>query len=702
MNPKDHAQARHGESFWQWTIVGRFFLLAATLGGLAGVYEAVFLYMTPRVPALRQPDVSYVIWFVAPLAGMFLFGLLGFAVGLVVTGIKHITTQKLAAAALVGLAGTYMGAAVEFMQARSGELYAPENALKPLFWFSVVFAWALLALRYLGERIENFFAPEKPWRARAWATALGAGALGLIVGVGFYVFSRERVPTAAHADSVHTHRQPNIILIVMDTVRADHLSAYGYPRPTTPNLDQFAAQGVLFENAVSPSSWTLPSISSIFTGLLPHQHGANAVSPLDSGPPTLAEILAFTGYETVGFNANAYFGLAGWGIARGFELYDDDSFCLRHNLAATLMGRVAVQRAYTRLAGYNRFDRRNASELNHDVLRWFRHRSDRPYFLYVNYFDAHRPYATPSPYDRRFGKVSDDLLRLIDSQSFGKLPRALTPQEQDLAISSYDDCLAYLDAQVGELLDALRQSPDWPNTFVIITSDHGDGFNEHGTYDHGWNLYRELLHVPLIILGPGVPRGRRVSYIVRTREILVTAVNFAFKENSSFNRSSLRRFWAPGFKPDSYDSVAISELIDYTPHPDRPAFISLISPEFHYLHVSRGYSELYHWPTDPEEKHNLAESPQYRETERELSDLLYGYIGSSLRPWRGLPYLLALDRSGYSILRDAHQNQVPESVLPTASRPMGDSQAYSGLIPSALARQHTPDDEQVLKSIPYH
>jgi len=155
----------------------------------------------------------------------------------------------------------------------------------------------------------------------------------------------------------------------MDTVRADHLSTYGYGRDTTPNLARLAKEGVLFENAISATSWTLPSLSAIYTGLLPHQSGSNAFRPLNPGWKTIESLLGHHGYATAGFNANYYYGESGWGLGSGFGKYDDDRTTLLYNLSRTLVGRAAVQPLYQNLERYDAFYRRNAADLNADVFR---------------------------------------------------------------------------------------------------------------------------------------------------------------------------------------------------------------------------------------------------------------------------------------------------------------------------------------------
>jgi arylsulfatase A-like enzyme len=259
---------------------------------------------------------------------------------------------------------------------------------------------------------------------------------------------------------------------------------------------------------------------------------------------------------------------------------------------------VLVQPLYGSLVSSNSFDRRDASEVNRDIVRWFGTRSKRLFFLFVNYFDAHYPYDAPRPYDHRFGKVPQAAIRRAADSGFrGHVPEPLL-EDRSALVTAYDNCLAYLDDQVGQLVRFLARSPEWANTVVIITSDHGEAFGEHRVYGHGMNLYREVLHVPLIFLGPGIPAGRRVAHVAPLREIFQTVIDLVSGPNPIFDRTSLRRFWRPSLKIRPSDDVAISELV---------SSISVTTPEWHYIYSGNGRSELYHWTTDPQERIDLSE-----------------------------------------------------------------------------------------------
>jgi arylsulfatase A-like enzyme len=276
----------------------------------------------------------------------------------------------------------------------------------------------------------------------------------------------------------------------------------------------------------------------------------------------------------------------------------------------------------------------------------------------------------------------------------------MSRQEQEALIAGYDNSLAFLDEEIGRLIQTLTSAPDGANTIVIITSDHGEAFGEHGLYGHGWDLHREVLHVPLIIIGPGIPSNQRIAHIVCLREIFPTVLDMALGPRKPFSRVNLRRFWTPGFTPDTFDEVVISELVSTSPD-FQPAFASLMTPEWHYIHDSRGQPKLYRWPVDPNEQANLAADARHQETLRNLHALLLDHLGSSHRPWRGPEYLFALDGPGYSFLHQTTFGLRLPSGQPPISRPIGTSQAFFTPDP-ARPRNISPMDEELLQSLPYH
>ena len=696
--PEEAKQKRLGER------VARFCLLGAMVGFFLGIFEAALLYFVPWLPTLVEPDVGYVVWFVVPLMNLLVYGFLGAGLGcLASVGRAPSPERSMAlAAGLLGVAGAHVAWAIALVHVWTGEANALADLKIPLAWLGIVSGTAFLLAGLLRRWAPRVYGVATCWPVRpASKVLLGTTAI-LVAALSVHQLRRLDLPFFEQANATESPVRPNIILISLDTVRADHLSAYGYQRLTTPNLDHLAKQGVLFEEAVAPSSWTLTSHASILTGLLPHQHEANIYEPVDEAPRTLAEILQSHGYETAGFNANNAYGQGSWGLGQGFEIYDDSRSMILHNLPRTLVARVILWpiRLHWIPQGLNSF-RRNAAQVNQDVVRWFRHRSSRPYFLFVNYFDVHGPYYAPPPYDNRFGAMSEASVKaLIFSDAFPDRP-PLTPEDYASFMNGYDNCLAFLDDQLGRLLGEISRSPDWSNTIVIVTSDHGEAFGTHGSYLHGRNLYyEEALHVPLMIAGPGVPAGARISHPARLRELFPTILDMALGHEVPFHHKSLRRFWTPGFRPGQADDWVISELVPFLPD-YRPAMISVTTSEWHFIHNSSGNSELYRWRDDRQEKNDLSVDSQYRQMVEDMERRLDELVGTSVGPWRDPEYLLALDRPGRPFLNAALLGNLKAPAAHFPLSRVGSAQAYFTPGRRSSPKRPLPAEVQSLRSLPY-
>ncbi|HEX5484114.1 MAG TPA: sulfatase-like hydrolase/transferase [Terriglobia bacterium] len=676
-------------------------LTGAVVGFLVGILEAALLYFIPRATGLIRPDVVYAIWFIAPLVDLLTGALLGLVLGLACSARKTPALAAVVAAIGLGLIGAFVAWLLDWFRIGVGIVFPRRLEITtPIVCFLIVFAISLTLIAFLWRRAGRFFRTGQPLSLGRWPVAVLGVAIFLGCGIGFYALHRPDSYPARSSSVGAPPEHPNIVLIVLDTVRADHLSCYGYKRPTTPHLDSLAARGVRFENAIAPSSWTLPSIASIFTGLLPHQHGANWGTPLPPEPWTLARILQSKGYETAGFNANPFYGLAGWRLDEGFDAYLDASYTLRHNLAVTQVGQSALRFLYNRLIRYNRFDHLTAADLNNEVMEWYRRRDrSQPYFLFINYMDAHRPYLPPASYDHRFGKIPHYLLaRVSETLKDGRPRHAYTERERQELIDGYDNSLAYLDDQLGRLIDSLRSEPGGGNTIFIVTSDHGEGFGEHGTYDHGWNLYSEVLRVPLILSGPGIPAGTRVSDVVPNRRLFATVLDLALGLKGPISQASLRQYWTEGFKPEPAESEAVSELVVYSSGSD-PASLSLSTPRWHLIQNSDGSAELFDRHSDREEKTNLAARPGIEDTVHNLKTGLESRIAYSLLPWRSLASLSPLDKPGATFIQQISKQ--PFSIS-GAGLPIGSAQAvFSHQRPSLLPKPN-PAEQDILRSLPYH
>ncbi len=562
--------------------------------------------------------------------------------------------------------GTYAFLVRRFSQNSFRGLPLLEVLTPPFLAFVCVSALTLLVFRVGWHALSSWFDSGTPWPI-AWPLRVLTAGVFLVVSGHLVLLFLKPAQGSSRGSASGSSSRPNLVLITLDTVRADHLSAYGYARATTPNLDRAARQGVLFENAIATSSWTLPSHASMFTGLLPHQHGANYNSPLAAGSLTLAKALESEGYETAAFVANTAWFMPARRMDQGFGVYDDDSSSLLHNFRRTLCGR-GFQEVYAHLGDVGDFDRKDARQLNHEVVDWLGHRSKSPFFLFVNYYDAHDPYVAPPPYDKLFGSASASLLRRARPVSHGEhASQPLSRNETASLISAYDNSLAFLDLQVGELLTSLAKSPGGSNTVVVITSDHGEAFGEHGCYGHGGcGLNRELLHVPLIVFGPGVPSGGRVSPVVSIRGIFSTVLDVASSNGHLPLGASLRRFWIAGADPQLGDQVAVSELTPAAGVVTAPVpSISLVTGEWHYLRDATGHSRLYHWQEDGGEETDLSASAEGLRVSQRLEQRLYALVRDSRPPWHGGDYLLAFGAADYAALGlTAHVSKEPGSGRP--------------------------------------
>ncbi|MBI3767419.1 MAG: sulfatase [Deltaproteobacteria bacterium] len=292
----------------------------------------------------------------------------------------------------------------------------------------------------------------------------------------------------AIAEAAPRARRPgDVVLIVVDTLRADHISLYGYPRRTTPHLDVFAREAVTYTHAISPATWTVPAHGSLFTGRWPSFHGAeriasdhNLATPLLGDVPTLAEFLGAVGFRTAAFVANTAYVARVLGFARGFaEFFDRD---------LNVAGEVADA-----------------------VRRWLPPDGERV-FLFLNILDPHEPYEPPPPFDTRFPGKRAEYGTTMTTLVYGGT--AVTPEMRAHFVSQYDGEIAYTDEMLARIIAELKRRGRYDDALIIVTSDHGEILGEHGLAGHGVAPYEELLHVPLVVKLPG---GRRRGERVRRR-----------------------------------------------------------------------------------------------------------------------------------------------------------------------------------------
>jgi arylsulfatase A-like enzyme len=301
----------------------------------------------------------------------------------------------------------------------------------------------------------------------------------------------------------------NVLLITIDALRADHMGAYGYPRPTSPQMDALGRAGTVFEQAYTYWPKTRGSFVMLLTGRYPSQNGYSKKHPqLLSFNPTLASVLAAAGYraEAIVDNPNV---AARLGYSKGFERYRE---------------------TWEEAALESEMDRTRA--ISEDGVRLLRERKrDRPFLLWLHYVNPHTPYTPPAPFDTTFLDASSregQALPVVSGLHGGIPKQWAVPGEDRLAyyVAQYDGEIAAVDEQVGRVLKALRESGEWDRTVVVLTSDHGESLGEHDYFfDHGENLFDPCLRVPLMVVVPGAPAGGRSRTLASTLDLVPTVLD---------------------------------------------------------------------------------------------------------------------------------------------------------------------------------
>ncbi len=366
---------------------------------------------------------------------------------------------------------------------------------------------------------------------------------------------------------------PDILFIVLDTQRADRLGCYGYEKPISPNLDRFAAQSTLFEQAISPAQWTIPSHASMFSGLYPTTHQVTQASQsLPKSVPHLAEILQAANYETVGFCNNPLVGILSNGFKRGFETfynyggafpslpksssrfpwplnkmgeaytqflrrisYPIQNFFGQSDLAFRLSLNAWLTPLWSRLANFKGQNERSVQDVVHFLDEREREDQDKPLFLFLNLMETHLPFLPPGEYiDKiapyfRESKEARDILRQWNREAYrwaAPLAEPMGELESRVLNDLYDAEVAYQDEYLGQLLEKVNGRSNAENTLTIIVADHGDGLGEHGYMGHAFVAYQELVHVPMIVNWPQrLPNPARIKTPVSSRRVFHTMLD---------------------------------------------------------------------------------------------------------------------------------------------------------------------------------
>jgi arylsulfatase A-like enzyme len=322
-------------------------------------------------------------------------------------------------------------------------------------------------------------------------------------------------------DTGNKSESPNIILIVVDCLRPDHLSCYGYTRNTSPAIDELAGKGVFFRNAYSNAPWTKPSVASIFTSVYPNEHSAISLNDvLPEGVLTIAEFLKNSGFHTCFFNGGNYSIGREFNFDQGFDYYS-----------------------------LKPFNQNKTTGLTDNFISHINSIYPKKFFAYIHYMDTHVPY-NKNDYNTLFDPKANTYLEpginYISNWHIRIMTHnnRLTEEDRDYLISLYDGQIRLVDENIKKIITALKVRKDFDNTVIILTSDHGEEFWEHNNYEHGHTLYNELLHVPLIIYGNRLKHFevKKQASLIDIFPVIMEMLNIEYK-NSFIRGTGLKRIF---------------------------------------------------------------------------------------------------------------------------------------------------------------
>lgn len=579
---------------WRWSVTA-VLAFALALGASTGLVQAL-VHAARRFALNDFTWMPHGVFWMAPIANAFWIGMVGAVLAVLHRLVPAVASGRRILFALVALAVLNLA---EFA-----------NDIHPLSLIVLAAGAGAWLSGWAASRQQLLRATLRPWLASV-ATIVALLAMGSWGSTAL----RERQALAAHAPA--SAASPDVLLLILDTVRARNLSLYGYDLPTTPVLDSLAGSSAVFDAAFAPSSWTLPSHSSMFTGLRPFETRTDWLVPLDATAPVLAERFASAGYATAGFVANLVYTQEESGLARGFQHYVDHRLSIPQILMTSLLMQVpiiqesmsarswpalrdALTRFQWRRPRFPYFQRKPARLVVDEFLRWESTR-DRPYFAFLNFFDAHEPYGAPGPW-RRPGAA------------------APTPMER------YDGGIARIDARIGVLLDSLRARGTLDRTIIIVTSDHGEQFGEHGLSGHGNGLYRQVLSIPLLIRAPDrLGAGVREQTAVTLQDLGATVLDLAHLPAGAFPGESLvpmLRGDAVGGSPVIAEYGGVHRGDPSARTGTFPAMQGLVHGDWHLILRDDGTELLFNLRRDPEEAVDLATDSGYALVRDSLRALL--------------------------------------------------------------------------------
>jgi arylsulfatase A-like enzyme len=438
--------------------------------------------------------------------------------------------------------------------------------------------------------------------------------------------------------------KPNVLILLVDTARAQNLSCYDYSLPTSPHMDAVAAEGVLYEHAIAPGCWSLPSQMSLLTGMFPAKHGAHELHLFYDHPYSLLpEVLQQQGYHTLGVSPNSWMSDE-FGATHGFDTYLKLWQCWptlparapheSNGLFATVTQRL--NRFYSRHV----FPRRSRACHVRQRIDKLLDTASEPFFLYAIFWDMHLPYTPASHHATRWlsNGVTHDQAKRVNRNHLRYLAEQTTMSEADFTIlrACYDAALTSIDEEIGTLVDHLRQRGILDQTILIITSDHGENIGEHGLMSHAYSLHDTLIRVPLIIRYPGCfSPGQRVSQQVQLTDLFPTLLDILQLDVPNIRRElqgvsllshpAEERFAYAEMLAPHPSMQSLNRRVGAPEHTPRPAFdraLRCLRTTYNkIIWASDGRHALYNLRQDPGETTNrFADDPALASTLLELLD----------------------------------------------------------------------------------
>lgn len=572
-------------------------LYSIWFGLLTGLVEGMILYLLQRFELLRGQitylGTSWEVLWAAPLFDLLFFVPIGVFLSIIAGFIPTEWAKRLSLFAF-----SYLMVFPWLMAYLSGRL-------SPI-------ATGILAAGIGYQLSISLYEKEMKFSSFVQRSVKIFGALAIAIFVlvqgGYWFQEKVKVSNLPQAKE----SAPNVLLIVMDTLRADHLSLQGYERVTDPNLTRLANEGVMFENAYATSSWTLTSHASLFTGRWPYEHKADGGRDLDETYPTIAEALSERGYRTGAFNGNFETVTKHWGFARGFAHFEDYYQTIPQLAVSSVYGRFMEYYVLHKVLNMEfSIDRRWAPGVNESALQWIDQDTEKPFFAFINYYDIHAPYISPER--ARFSEVENPGGLVNTDWTTADIYSPKTDEQIQGEIDAYDGGIYYNDQQIQILLDELDERGVLEDTIVIITSDHGELFGEHGLWEHHNSLYKPVIHVPLIVWFPEtVPQGIRIPTAVSNVSVPVTLLNMlGYKDQTEFPGPSLTELWMDPDSvaqwPDPIAEMAESTWVNPNHLSIKGDMTTVISTDWQYIEHEFNGVELFNLNDDPAQQTNLAE-----------------------------------------------------------------------------------------------